>query len=104
MDWMGRRRFGRIMTCRRDLLAHDFLEKHLHKKTTDTSHKTKVARFFQPIACVKNIPTIRHNLPHKRVHVLSQSTLFCKFSPVNSLNECCMSTERREYGQGKNKR
>ena len=104
MDWLGQRGFGAMMTCRRDLLPAGIPGKYLHKKKTDVSKRTKVARYLEPVVCVKNMPAERHNAAHKRVHVSFQSTSSCNFTTVNSINECSVNVEQRERGQGPNKR
>ena len=48
-EYVGKLGMGMMMTYRRDRLPSDIDGKYLHKKKTDTSQKTKVAQFFQPI-------------------------------------------------------
>eukprot|EP00957_Ditylum_brightwellii_P187749 14295751-Ditylum_brightwellii.AAC.1 len=58
MEWMDSEGFGGVMTCRRDCLHGDSPGEYLHKKKTDTSDRTKVACFFNPIVAVKDVPAI----------------------------------------------
>jgi hypothetical protein len=67
-DHMGNLGFGALMTCRRDRLPSGIPEKYLSKKKMDTSDKTKVARFNQPIVLVSKAKS------YQRVHVSFQST------------------------------
>ena len=105
-DYVGKLGQGMIMTCRRDRLPTEIDGKFLHKKKTDSSHKTKVARFFEPVIAVKEVaPGERDEWKkYERVHVSFQSTSSCNFSLVNSLNHCELTREQRERGRGKSKR
>ena len=62
MDWLGEQGFGATMTCRRDRLPSKIKGEYLHKKKTDTSSRTRVARFLNPIVAVKTTDT------YQRVH------------------------------------
>ena len=104
MEWLRRYGFGSMMTRRRDLLPQPIPGKYLHKKKTYASGRTKVVRFFEPVVCVTNVPPICFNSAYERVHVSFQYTSSCNFLSVSSLNECSISAENRQRGQGKNKR
>eukprot|EP00957_Ditylum_brightwellii_P067905 5155117-Ditylum_brightwellii.AAC.2 len=111
---MGGEGFGDVMTCRRDCLPGDITSEYLHKKKTDTSDRTKVARFFNPVVAVKDVPAITETTTdadetdiekevsksYQCVHVSFQSTLLCNFYTVNALNKC----EIRSRGRGDSKR
>eukprot|EP00957_Ditylum_brightwellii_P030714 2327244-Ditylum_brightwellii.AAC.1 len=58
MNWMCAEGFGGIMTCRRDWLPGEIPGEYLHKKKTDTSIRTKVAHFFNPVVAVKNVEAV----------------------------------------------
>ena len=53
MNWLGGNVFGSTMTCRRDLLPGEIEGNYLHKKT-DSSDKTNVACFFNPVVANNN--------------------------------------------------
>lgn len=103
-DWVGQNGFGVTMTCRRDRLPADIDEIYLHKKKTDDSLKTKVARFYEPVVAVKNVPATGEQPEYSRCHVSFQSTSSCNFGTVNALNNCGGGVERRQRGKGVNKR
>ena len=92
LDWIGRQGFGTTMTCRRDRLPSDIKGMYLHKKKTDTSPRTKVARFMNPIVAVKT------NETYQRVHVSFQSTSSCNITTVNAMSACNLSLRSRERG------
>jgi len=96
-------------------LPADIPGKYLHKEKTDASHRTKVARFLQPVVAVKGCPAIElepatdnkpavMSKPYLRVHCSFQSTSSTNFSTVNALNSCAVSRRRKDRGTGKNKR
>jgi hypothetical protein len=68
------------------------------EKKTDTSNKTKVARFNKPIVLVRKAET------YQRVHVSFQSTSSCNLSSVNSLPKASFYVAQRERGRGEHKR
>ena len=53
LNWIGKNGFASTMTCRRDRLPPTVPANNWHKLKTDTSIKTKVARFFPPVVAVK---------------------------------------------------
>jgi hypothetical protein len=97
-DYMGNKGFGALMTCRRDRLPSGIPDKYLSKKKTDTSDKSKVARFNEPIVLVHTAET------YQRVHVSFQSTSSCNLSSVNSLPKATFYVAQRERGRGEHKR
>ena len=104
LNWIGQNGFGATMTCRRDRLPPAIPGKYWHKQKTDTSKKTKVARFFQPIVAVKNVPATDVHQEYRRVNVSFQSTSSCNISTLNALIQCKLSFLKRERGVGSNKR
>jgi len=104
LTWIGQNGFGATMTCRRDRLPPAVPGKYWHKQKTDTSKKTKVARFFQPIVAVKHVPATDVHQEYRRVNVSFQSTSSCNISTVNALSQCKLSVSKRERGFGSNKR
>lgn len=105
LDWIGSKGFGATMTCRRDRLPSGIPSKYLHKQKTDSSKKTKVARFFNPVVAVKHFDAKDDNSsPYRRVHVSFQSTSSCNIATVNALNECGLTVHKRERGYNENKR
>ena len=104
LNWIGENGYGTTMTCQRDRLPPGVPGKYWHKQKTDTSKKTKVARFFQPIVAVKEVPAIGGNHEYRRVNVSFQSTSSCNISTVNALSSCKQSVSKRERGVGSKKR
>jgi len=113
-EWFGQRGFGKINTTRRDRLPADIPGKYLHKEKTDASHRTKVARFHQPVVAVKAYPPVElqpatattpavMSLPYLCVHISFQSTSSTNFSTVNALNTCTVYKKHRDRGIGANK-
>ena len=70
------------------------------QKKTLTSHRTKTARFLQPVVAIKECK----NELYRRVHCSFQSTSSCNISTVNALNECKLYTEARQRGSNISKR
>ena len=87
-DWIGQKGFGATMTCWRDRLPSGVPGKYWHKQRTNTSKRTKVARFFQPIVAVKDHEATEDHCAYMRVHVSFQSTSSCNISTVNALSKC----------------
>ncbi len=104
LTWIGEHGIGATMTCRRDRLPPNVPAKHCYKLKTDTSKKTKVARFFQPVVAVKNVPATNMTEAYRRVHVSFQLTSFCNISTVNALHQCNLTVAKRERGISVNKR
>lgn len=95
---------GPTMICRRDRLPPNVPAKYWHKQKTDSSPKTKVARFFEHVVAVKKYPRERSQHPYRRVIVSFQSTSSCNISTVNALNQCTLNAHKREQGISQNKR
>ena len=105
IDWIGSKGFGATMTCRRDRLPSGIPSKYLHKQKTDSSKRTKVARFYNPVVAVKTFGAKdKNSLPYRRVHVSFQSTSSCNIGTVNAINECMLTIHKRERGYNENKR
>ena len=98
MDWLGTNGFGATMTCRRDRLPAKVKGEFLHKKKTDVTVRSKVARFLHPIVIVETTDT------YQRVHTSFQSTSSCNISTVNALSECKKYLRSKERGQSDRKR
>ena len=104
LDWIGCKGFGATMTYRRDRLPASVPSKYFHKQKTDSSKRTKVARFHNPVVAVKNVNTKDDNsTPYRRVHVSFQSTSSCNIGTVNVLNKCMLTVRKRECGYNENK-
>ena len=74
---------GTILTIRKDRLPKEIAGKYLHKQATGTKHKTKVARFLQPVFCVKK----HKGDPNNLISITSfQSTGSCNIASVNANN------------------
>jgi len=103
-NWIGGNGFSCTMTCRRDRLPSGVPAKYWHKERTDGSPKTKVARFFEPVVAVLDVPASDGNESFKKVHVSFQSTSSCNIQTVNALNECKLSVSKRTRGINDNRR
>ena len=97
-DWIGQKGFGATMTCRRDRLPSGVPAKYWHKQRTDTSKRTKVARFFQPVVAFKTFDATDEYCGYRRVNVSFQSTSSCNISTVNALSKCDLTVHKRERG------
>eukprot|EP00957_Ditylum_brightwellii_P189679 14438547-Ditylum_brightwellii.AAC.1 len=84
MDWMGAEGFGGVMTCTRDWMPQDILEEYLHKKKTDTSHRTKVAHFFNPVIAIKNVEANNDPVQYWEFRD-GLSTQMCCYNPIYCL-------------------
>ena len=104
LEWIGQQGFGATMTCRRDRLPPSVPAKYWHKQKTDTSLKTKVARFLEPVVAVKTVQSEGTHEKYRRVNVSFQSTSSCNISTVNALHQCKLSVTKRERGMSDNKR
>ena len=69
IDYAGGHGFGLTMTCRRDRLPKDVPNAYWHKEKTDSSQKCKVARFFNPVVAVKDVPADEEKKAYRRVHI-----------------------------------
>ena len=101
-NWVGLNGFGITTTCRRDRFPSDIPKKYLHIKKTDTSIRTKVGRFTNPIVAVKQVTN--NDVTYERAHILFQSTSSCNIATVNALNSCNFYVKSRERGRNDNKR
>ena len=87
-------------------------------KKTDSSDRTTVARFLNPVVAVKKVAAKTEKVTNddseeeekelskafERVHVSFQSTSSCNFSTINALNSCKTTAMIRSRGKGDNKR
>lgn len=105
LDYMGLNGYKAICTNRRNRLPTE--SKYLHyKKDTPINHRSKVARYENPIIAVKHTdpPAGSGKHPYTRVHVSFQSTGPCNISSVNSLQEVNLYVRKKERGRGNKKR
>ena len=103
-ELIGQKGYRCTMTCRRDRFPRDIPKHFLHIKKTDTSSRTKVARFVEPIVAVKEGVCNDGTSKYQRAHVSFQSTSSCNISTVNALNSCKSSVWAKERGQDDRKR
>jgi hypothetical protein len=94
----GKKGFGCLATTRRDRLPKDVKSEFFHKKKTDSSQRTKVARYIPPVVAVKEEEDF------DIVHTSFQSTSSCNIMSVNSMKNCKNFVEIRTRGRKKNKR
>ena len=105
-DWIGKNGFSCTMTCRRDRFPKEIPKQYLQVKKTDTSRRTKVARFQDPIVAVKvSKCSPDSDKTFERAHISFQSTSSCNIATVNALNGCKFSVRAKQRGKNKdNKR
>ena len=103
LNYLGSKGFAGIFTCARNRLPKGVKKHFFHHVKTDTSLKTKVARFFEPVVAVKKFEPSNGN-EYERVHVSFQSTSSCNISTVNALSSCSFFTREKKRGVGKNVR
>ena len=80
MHYAGEKGFGLLMTNRRDRLPKNVKGEYLHKKKTDTSKRTKCARYIEPVILVN----VQQN--YEIVMTSFQSTSSCNIILVNSMH------------------
>ena len=97
-QYAGEKGFGLLLTTRRDRLPKGVKGIHFHKKKTESSHRTKVARYIEPVVAVKK------NEEYDIVHCSFQSTSSCNIMSVNSLGEVKNFVELRTRGRKDKKR
>jgi len=97
-QYAGEKGFGLLLTTRRDRLPRNVKGEYFHKKKTESSHRTKVARYVQPVVAVKKEER------YEIVHTSFQSTSSCNIMSVNSMHEVKNFVELRTRGRKKNKR
>ena len=90
--------FGLLTTLRRNRFPTGIKDEHLHKKPTDSSKRSKVARFLHPVIAVKTEES------YDIVLTSFQSTSSCNIISVNSLNSNKNFVEARARGRGTSKR
>ena len=96
--YAGQKGFGLLMTTRRDRLPKDIRPEHLHKRKTDSSTRTKIARYVEPVVAVKK------GFFYDIVHTSFQSTSSCNIMSVNSVSENKNFVEARTRGRKDKKR
>ena len=103
MNYLGANGYGGVFTCARNRLPKGVKKHSFHHIKTDSSQKTKVARFYEPVVAVKKMNGA-NDIEYERVHVSFQSTSSCNISTVNALSSCSFFTREKERGVGLNKR
>ena len=98
MHYAGEKGFGLLMTNRRDRLPKNVKGEYLHKKKTDTSKRTKCARYIEPVILVN----VQQN--YEIVMTSFQSTSSCNIILVNSMHFNHNFAEVRSRGREKHKR
>jgi hypothetical protein len=98
IHYAGQKGFGLLMTTRRDRLPKDIRPEHLHKRKTDSSLRTKIARYVEPVVAVKK------GFFYDIVHTSFQSTSSCNIMSVNSVSENKNFVEARTRGRKDKKR
>ena len=103
MNYLGTNGYGGVFTCARNRLPKGVKKHSFHHIKTDSSQKTKVARFYEPVVAVKKM-TGSNDIDFERVHVSFQCTSSCNISTVNDLSSCSFFTHEKERGVGMDKR
>ena len=111
LQYLGERGYQATMTCRRDRLP-DLGQQKMSKiffnyiKGRTVDHRSKVARFEQPIVAVKHVSTNQDtgSRAYTLTHCTFQSTGGTNISGVNALCEVGLYVRERNRGRGENKR
>ena len=96
--YAGEKGFGMTCTTRRDRLPRGIKGENLHKKKTDSSLRTKISRYVDPVVAVKDCGE------YELVLVSFQSTSSCNIMSVNAVNEVKNFVELRSRGRNDRKR
>ena len=86
------------MTTRRDRLPKGIKGEYLHKQRTESTKRTKCARYIEPVILVKD------NTDYEIVLTSFQSTSSCNIMSVNSFSENRNFVEARSRGRKDKKR
>ena len=111
LQYLGERGYQATMTCRRDRLP-DLGQHKMSKiffnyvKGRTVDHRSKVARFEQPIVAVKHVSANQDtgSRAYTLTHCSFQSTGGTNISGVNALYEVGLYVRERNRGRGENKR
>ena len=90
--------FGMTMTTRRDRLPKKVPVKYLHKDKTNTTKRSKAARFMWPVFLTKQLG------PSFLQLTSFQSTSSCNIAHVNAMNRLSLYSQTKERGRGKYRR
>jgi hypothetical protein len=107
MNYLGERGYKATMTCRRDRLPEGIPKDAFHYlKGIKVDHRTRVARFEQPIVAVKHVNQKEgsEKKNYTRTHVSFQSTGGTNISSVNALSENVLYVRERKKGRGEQQR
>ena len=107
MNYLGERGYKATMTCRRDRLPEGIPKDAFHYlKGIKVDHRTRVARFEQPIVVVKHVEQEEgsEKKNYTLTHVSFQSTGGTNISSVNALSENVLYVRERKKGRGKQQR
>ena len=91
--YAGKKGFGLLMTNCRDRLPAGVKSEYLHKKKTDSSTRTKIARYIEPVILVKDGGN------YEIVLTSFQSTSSCNIISVNSMSRNQNFVEARSRGR-----
>ena len=107
-EWIGKNGLSCTTICCRDWFPKDIPKQQLHLKKTDTSLRTKVARFTEPMIAAKEhkepISNGDERILYQQAHISFQSTSSCKIATVNALNSCKSSLKARKREKNDKKR
>ena len=112
LEYLGQRGYQATMTCRRDRLPDLGQGGKLNKiffnyvKGRTVDHRSKVARFEQPIVAVKHVSANQDTgtRAYTLTHCSFQSTGGTNISGVNALCKVGLYVRERNRGRGDNKR
>ena len=96
--YAGKKGFGLLMTNRRDRLPKEVKGEYMHKKKTDSTKRSKSARYIEPVILVKEEEN------YEVVLTTFQSTSSCNIISVNSINFNHNFVEARCRGRKQHKR
>ena len=107
LNFLGQEGWKATMTCRRDRLPQGVPKKYFNYiKGATVNHRSKVARFEQPIVAVNHVPgnTGTGTKPYTITHCTFQSTGGTNISSVNAMAEVGLYVRERNRGRGDEKR
>jgi len=99
VEYISKEGFGCCFTNRRDRLPKEIPSQYLQKEKTDSSERSRAARFQSPIVVTKQVDE------DTTVQLVTfQSTSSCNIMCINALNTCELYADTKERGRGKQKR
>jgi len=103
INYVAKKGFGMTCTVNRGCLPGKVPQKYWHKSKVKMDHRSRAARYENPIVAVKRDPW-RWGNHSVWLHCSFQSTGVCNISHVNAINSCSLCAHQRERGRALFKR